>query len=85
MGSHRNPVAPAPDAMFEGFEDYEFIREDHLHFYIEGYHEKWALPLTHVKGLDILPSDDLYDKMAKFFDYCNIDNILPILPKPLII
>jgi hypothetical protein len=74
LGYHRNPPAPVPDDIFEGYEDYEFRQEDHVHFYIDGYGDKWALPLSVLTEIGINASDDLYDKMIKFFEYCNVQD-----------
>lgn len=74
-GNHKNPPGPAPDEIFEGFEDYRFEKQDHVHFYVEGYNEKWALPLSALPGLDIQDMDDIYDRMWKFFKYCNVENL----------
>jgi hypothetical protein len=74
-GNHKNPPAPAPDEIFEGYEDYIFNRQDHVHFYVEGYNERWALPLSELQGIGITETDDIYDKMSKFFKYCNVENL----------
>ena len=73
-GNHKNPPAPIPNKIFEGYEDYIFDREDHVHFYVEGYNERWALPLSKV-ATGILETDDIYDKMSKFFKYCHVENL----------
>ncbi len=72
-GNHTNPPAPVPDAIFEGFEEYVFKREDHIHFYMEGYGERWALPLSAIPAIGITQSDNLYERMTKFFKYCNVE------------
>jgi hypothetical protein len=66
-GNHKNPPAPAPEAIFNEYED--------VHFYVEGYNERWALPLSELQGIGILETDDIYDKMSKFFKYCNVENL----------
>ncbi len=71
-GNHKNPPGPPPDKIFEGWENYTFRKEDHIHFYIDGFGERWALPLSIFETLGITPNDDLFDKMVKFFNYCNI-------------
>ncbi|MFP4096768.1 MAG: DUF6978 family protein [Bacteroidota bacterium] len=75
MGNHTNPPAPVPDKIFFGFEEYVFLREDHIHFYMDGFGEKWALPLSKVPELGINTEDDLYEKMVKFFEYCNVHDM----------
>ncbi len=74
-GSHKNPTAPAPDPIFEPYIDHFFYLEDHVHFYVEGYGARWALPLTVLPEIGIDISDDLFDKLKKFFDYCNIEEL----------
>ncbi len=81
-GNHTNPTPPAPAPLFEPFANYIFNREDHVHFYFEGYGERWALPLTEMTNIGIENSDDLYDKMKKFFKYCNVElsSVKKVLP-----
>ncbi len=74
-GSHKNPPSPAPDPIFEPFANYSFHFEDHVHFYFEGYGARWALPLSEISEIGIDISDDLFDKMKKFFDYCSIEEL----------
>jgi len=75
LGNHENPPGPAPDVIFEGYEEREFLKEDHMHFYAEGYGSKWALPLAVVPGLKIDGEDSLFEKLLKFLDYCNVKNV----------
>ena len=75
-GNHRNPPDNAPDLMFEGYENYVFNKEDHIHFYIEGYGERWALPLVKFPEIGIIETDDLFEKMQKFFKYCNVEKLM---------
>lgn len=74
-GHHTNPPGTAPNELFVGYEEYVFNREDHVHFYIEGYGEKWALPLCRLPEIDIRSTDTMYEKMLKFFVYCNVKNM----------
>ncbi len=74
-GNHQNPPAPVPDIIFEGYEDYIFSQQDHVHFFVDGYNERWVLPLSELQGIEILETDDIYDKMSKFFKYCNVENL----------
>ena len=74
-GNHKNPPAPVPDEIFTGYEEYIFDREDHVHFYVEGYGDRWALPLSELKEIGIVQTDDIYEKMSKFFNYCNVENL----------
>lgn len=73
-GSHTNPPGPAPVDFLKPFEGYKFLHQDHLHIYLDGWSSRWALPLSFFKEIGISPSDDLYEKMEKFFSYCNIVN-----------
>jgi hypothetical protein len=45
----------------------------HLHFYFEGFNDKWALPLDKVTDIVILEDDSPFDIMIKFLKYCNIE------------
>ncbi|RDB04107.1 DUF6978 family protein [Runella aurantiaca] len=74
-GNHRNPPENAPSSLFEGYENYVFNKEDHIHFYIEGYGERWALPLAKFPEIGIKETDDLFEKMQKFFKYCNVEKL----------
>ena len=74
-GNHANPSVAAPDEMFNEFEGYVFRREDHVHFYVEGYGDKWALPLRVLPEIGIKITDDIYEKMIKFFRYCSVENL----------
>ncbi len=84
-GNHTNPSVPVPNEIFVGFEGYAFNREDHIHFYIDGYGDRWALPLDKFPEIGIKEDDDIYDKMLKFFRYCNVQNIELKLQKNLML
>ncbi|MBL3655080.1 DUF6978 family protein [Fulvivirga sediminis] len=84
MGNHTNPPAPAPDKIFYGFEEYVCLREDHIHFYMDGFGERWALPLSKVPEIGITKEDDLYEKMIKFFTYCKVEDLRVKVVKNLI-
>lgn len=72
-GNHRNPPGSSPHPMFDGYENYVFQKEDHIHFYVEHYGERWALPLSCMPEIGITQNDDLYEKMEKFFKYCHVE------------
>ena len=74
-GNHRNPPDQAPNAIFEGYENYVFNKEDHVHFYFEDFGERWALPLSIMSEIGITENDDLFEKMQKFFKYCNVEEL----------
>ena len=46
-----------------------------MHFYLDGFGERWALPLSKVLEIEILSTDHIYTKMTKFFKYCNVQNM----------
>jgi hypothetical protein len=73
-GSHKNPIGPAPVDYLKPFEGYRFLHEDHVHIYLDGWGARWALPLEYFEEIKVTSQDDLYDKMAKFFEYCSIEN-----------
>jgi hypothetical protein len=74
-GNHKNPPDKAPISIFDGWENYVFNREDHIHFYIEGYGERWALPITAFPEIGINSNDELFEKVTKFFKYCNVQDL----------
>ena len=74
-GNHKNPPENAPDPIFKGYENYVFQREDHVHFYMEDFGERWALPLSCLPEIGITENDDLFEKMEKFFKYCNVEEL----------
>jgi hypothetical protein len=69
---HKNP----PDAL-----QYDFLKKyenmeipcPHLHIYVEGFNDRWAIPISDFDGFSMLPGDTPYEIMIKFFKYCNID------------
>ncbi len=78
--SHVNPnVENVPLPFLVPYNGKE-IATSHLHFYVEGYEEKWAIPANEVLDTSKV---DMYDLMEKFFNYCNViklPNINPTLP-----
>ena len=79
--THTNPeVETIPLSILEPYNGKE-ISTPHLHLYVEGYGEKWAIPadlLMKVEGKDI------YEMMVDFFSYCNVSQ-LPKITKTLLI
>jgi len=69
---HTNPPEAIGLDLFDEFANTE-IPCPHLHFYIEGFNDKWALPLEKVVEISITDEDSPYDIMLKFFNYCNIE------------
>ena len=45
------------------------IQCPHLHLYVEGYMDKWAIPAP---ANEFLNTKDLYQTLEDFFRYCNI-------------
>lgn len=63
---HRNP-------------DGEEVSKTHIHFYREGYGDKWAYPVD----LGIFPNlNDLWQTLHDFMNFCNIQK-MPIIDKGL--
>lgn len=60
--THRNP-------------DGQLIGRDHIHFYREGYGDKWAYPLEELSNVD---TADFPDVLAWFMQRCGIRNSPPI-------
>lgn len=78
---HVNPeVETVPFEFLEPYNGKE-IPTPHLHFYIEGYGEKWAIPAN-----DILETNDkdIFEMMQQFFSYCNVKQ-LPNIKKILLV
>ena len=69
---HKNP----PDSLgFDFLKSYENLEIPcpHLHIYIEGFNDKWAISLADVDELNITQEDTPFEIMTKFFNYCNIE------------
>lgn len=73
-GGHENPPGPAPLPELIKYEGMKFVNKNHMHLYVEGWGDKWAIPLEDLSELNISESDDLYEKMEKFFKYCTIES-----------
>lgn len=65
--THRNP-------------DGEVVPENHIHFYQEGYHDKWAEPLD---NFNFENPENTKQALIDFCDICNITN-LPNVNNPLL-
>lgn len=79
--THVNPeteVVPFP--FLEPYNGME-IPTPHLHLYIEGYGEKWAIPADMFMKVE---GKDIYEMMIDFFKYCNVKK-LPKIIKTLLI
>ena len=79
--THVNPevdAIPLPIlAQYNGMD----IPTPHLHLYVEGYGEKWAIPADLLMKIE---GKDIYEMMIDFFRYCNV-NQLPKITKTLLI
>lgn len=78
---HVNPyvdVVPLP--FLEPYNGKE-IPCPHLHIYVEGFDERWAIPANDIIDLK---DKDLYEIMELFFRYCNVKK-LPKISKTLML
>ena len=67
--SHDNPaVSSVPLPYLEQYNG-KNIKCPHMHLYVEGYMDKWAIPAPSDKFTNM---DDLYHTMQDFFAYCNV-------------
>ncbi len=73
-GGHENPPGPAPATELVKYEGMKFVNKSHVHIYIEEWGARWAIPLEDLPELNIFEADDLYERMEKFFKYCNIES-----------
>jgi MoaA/NifB/PqqE/SkfB family radical SAM enzyme len=60
---HRNP-------------DGKVINCPHIHFYREGFNDKWAYPLS--QYTQFRNTDDIIELLEDFYDFCHIINLPPI-------
>ena len=68
-GPHRNPeVASVPMPYLHPYNGQE-IPCPHLHIYVEGFNDRWAIPAPRER---FLRTDDLASTLDDFFCYCNI-------------
>lgn len=65
---HGNPDVENAPIQYEPFKG-KIIECPHLHLYVEGYMDKWAIPVPNDKFSD---TTDIYKTLNDFFDYCNI-------------
>ncbi len=56
---------------FPFLEDYngQIVDCPHIHLYIEGYMDKWAIPIS---SSDFSDTKSLYKTLEDFFRYCNV-------------
>ncbi len=73
--THTNPEfveEKAPMELKELMKKYSskrFLKEAHLHFYIEGYNDKWAFPLCE---FGLKEKDNFKEMVEEFCKFCNI-------------
>lgn len=78
---HVNPETEAvPLSFLEPYNGKE-IPTPHLHLYVEGYGEKWAIPAYLLMKVD---DKDIYELLIDFMKYCNVTQ-LPKIIKTLLI
>ena len=79
--THVNPeVEEIPLSFLKPYNGTE-IPTPHLHLYVEGYGEKWAIPANDIFVTD---NKDIFEMMELFFDYCNVKQ-MPNIVKTLLI
>lgn len=79
--AHPNPeVEKVPLPLLELYNGKE-ISTPHIHLYVEGFAEKWAVPAEVLLSVD---GKDIYEIMIDFFRYCNVKQ-LPKIEKTLLI
>ncbi|MDP3465474.1 MAG: hypothetical protein Q8R86_06855 [Sulfuricurvum sp.] len=86
---HRNPtISFVPKnigsdilELMKKYENIKFEKETHIHFYIDGYGERWAFP---VNEFSLFSSTSLYEQAKEFCKYCNIKDIPEFTQKDLL-
>lgn len=74
--AHLNPeVENVPLPLLEPYNGKE-IATPHLHIYVEGFGEKWAVPADLYLSI---AGKDSYEIMEEFFQYCNVKTMPRIL------
>lgn len=54
------------------YSEFKFLNQNHIHIFIEGYHDKWAFPL---EEFDIQCDDDFLNQSYSFCKFCNITDL----------
>ena len=79
--THTNPeVDTVPFDFLKSYNGKE-IPTPHLHIYVEGYDEKWAIPANDIFETQ---NKDIFEMMEQFFRYCNVKQ-MPDIKKTLLI
>lgn len=89
FASHQNPpLGHKPEGverrlleLMEKYDSKRFSNETHLHFYIEGYGEKWAFPAAE---FEIFNTEDIFSQAKEFCQYCNLAPTPTFFPKDLL-
>jgi len=58
--------------LMKKYESKKFKKESHIHFYIDGYNEKWAFPINE---FNIFNKTTLAEQVKEFCKYCNLKEI----------
>lgn len=66
---HTNPTSDSPPLQYLVPYNGQRIECPHLHLYVEGYHDKWAIPANKT---DFNNTKDLEETLQDFMRYCNI-------------
>lgn len=77
FGGHHNPsldyvpnnLESSIVELMKKYSNVRFSNQTHIHFYIDGYAEKWAFPICE---FDFKASDDIFEQTKEFCIYCNI-------------
>jgi hypothetical protein len=75
---HVNPYVLFPP---DGFEQYNGMQFDdaHLHLYVEGWGDKWAIPASNEGFFDPTNISELSDNFTRFLTYCNVSGLLEMV------
>jgi hypothetical protein len=75
---HINPRVLFPPVGFEKYNGTQFDSA-HLHLYVEGWDDKWAIPASIEGFTDPTGMSELTKNLTRFLVYCNIEGILDIV------
>ncbi|PIU61358.1 MAG: hypothetical protein COS84_11405 [Armatimonadetes bacterium CG07_land_8_20_14_0_80_40_9] len=78
---HTNPEVPSVPIPYLAPYNGQTIQCPHLHLYVEGFMDRWAMPIPSDRFPNIR---DLYKTLEDFFRYCNIIEP-PIIQRRLLI
>ena len=75
---HVNPYVLLPPAGFENYNGTQFD-DAHIHLYVEGWGDKWAIPANLEGFTDPADMSELTENLTRFLAYCNIVGMLDIV------